>query len=79
VLRRDLARLGGKPSCLGDGRRVPRPSALNHREGPRDQRHHQGRRDGDEQAAETTCAAPRSTEFARLRILARVKEVAFDA
>ena len=80
MLRCDLARLGGEASGLGDGRRVPRASALDEREGSRDQRHHQRGRDGRRAGrADDGRGAARSCSSRVLGVPARLQELAFDA
>ena len=80
VLRRDLPRLGGEASRLGDGRRAPRASALNEREGSRDHRHHERRR--DDRRAEPRRRRARRRAFLSSRVCASwlaLEELAFDA
>ena len=78
VLRRDLPRLGGEASGLRDGRRVPGASALDEREGSRDHRHHERRRDDREQSPQATSPALRARQLALLGVPARLQELALD-
>ena len=79
VLRRDLPRLGGEASGLGDGRRVPGASAL-------DERERLPRSPPTTSAAATTASRARRrrarrcavSQLAVLGVPARLQELAFD-
>ena len=78
VLHRDLARLRREAPGLGDGRRVPGATALDEREGSRDQRHDQRRRDDGEQDAQPTCPTLRALEVASLGVQPCLQELALE-